>query len=683
MNFDPKTSAGNILIPLLDALNWQGDNQKMTEAFVNQGDEMDLESLIETMANLNFRHLRLGKLKGKDIDNRFLPILLVDKNHQYLVIHMDEGHALIFDGEFGVYKQVESKTLKGEAFIFQYADNLADSLIQPQEKWFSKLVYRFRKTLLSLGLLTLLMTLLDLMLPLFVILIYDRVLSAQSMKPLLLTFVGIGIYMVSSYGLTELRARVLNYLSTRVGGIISVQTFTRLMYLSPSYTETASINSQISRIKDFEGIKNFVTSGNLISLFDLVFSSFYIAAIFLLGGWIGVIPLITLGMLVAVGFIMRPFYKLKMSKVSEATSMKQQSLIEILKNTKEVKSFGSNEHWLNRIKKTNSAQMMSNYELSNYVSLTNNISYFITNASVLVVIYAGVFQVFEGRMTTGALIGVLMLYWKVIAAIRSAFSLFVQVNGLLKSIAQINRFMKLPQDSSLKTSMTETKAIKGLVKFSEVSIRYSPTSIPALLNVSFSNEPGKILGITGHDGAGKTTILKLILGMYKPQGGRISIDNANIKQLEPLSLRKSISYSCEKDLILSGTVRDNFKSYNGTITDQKIMELADRTGLSTAFVNCGYDLDTVLDNSVISEMPLNFRKLFNLTRMLMRDSKLYLIDEPENHLDKQAITNIAEIIKELVKHNDASVIISTKNDQLLEICDSILTLNQGRAVIRA
>lgn len=682
MKFNPQTDIGKILIPLLDALNWQGDNKKVEEIINIQENELDLESLIEVMANLNFKYFKIRNVKGRDLDGRCLPILLMTNGSPYLVVRIIEKDALIYDAEQGVYRQVLLQNLKGEAYIFQYADNLTDSLIQPQEKWFHKFIYRFRKILINLAVLTLLITLLDLLLPLFVILIYDRILFAKSLEPLLITLAGIAIYMISSYMLTGIRARVLTYLTVRMGSIISLETFTRLMYLSPSYTESTSVNSQISRVKDFENIKSFVSSGNLISLFDLIFSTLYIAVIFILGGWIGVIPIITLLLLLFVGFIMRPFHKMKMATVSEASSLKQQSLIEVLRYTSDIKLYGSNKHWFNRLKTIHSNQILSQYELSNYASLTNNISYFITNASVLVMIYFAVFQVFDGRMSTGALIGILMLYWKVVNSIRTVFSLVVQVNGLLKSVAQINRFMKLPQDSLLKTSMTETKDIRGLVKFTDVSIRYNSNANPALLNINFSNEPGKIMGITGHNGAGKTTILKLILGMYKPQGGRITIDNANIKQLEPLSLRKSISYACEKDLILSGTIRDNFKSYNPSITDEEIMEIVNRTGLSHTFEKYAFDLETVVDDRILNSMPPQFKKLLNLARMLARDSKLYLIDEPENHLDRDEIANIMVIIKELAEYKGAGVIISTKSEQILEACDNILTLNQGRLVAR-
>lgn len=680
--FVPKTSAAKVLIPLLDALKWHGGNDKIMEALTDPGDSMDTDSLVETMANLNFKHYKAGRFKASQIDAKMLPVLLVNEKSHMLILSIDGDHAVVFDGDSGLYRQVENNSIRGRIYYFQYADDLTETLIQQQPNWFTKLVYRFKKSLFSIGVLTLLLTLLDLLLPLFVILIYDRILAVHSLEPLMLTFTGILIYIVSSFSLTNIRSSILNYISTRMGTIISQETFTRLVYLSPNYTETASINSQIARIKDFEGLKKFVTSGSFIALFDLVFSSIYIVAIIIIGGWIGIIPVINLILLLLLGFALRPFHKIKMEKLSEDSAQRQQSLIEILKNSGEIKVAGAKTSWIQRLQKFSGAQIMSNYKLGDYVSLSNNIAHFTTNAAILIMIYGAVLQVFAGRMSTGALIGVLMLYWKIAGPIQGAFSLLVQINGLKKSIAQINRFMNLPQDTSLKTNMTITNEIKGYVAFSDVSIRYNAESHPALFNVSFKNAPGQMLGITGHDGAGKSTVLKLILGMYKPQAGRITIDKANIKQLEPLSLRRAISYAPENDMILTGTIRDNFRSYNPSITDGKIMDLAEHTGLSEGLKQFGFDLDTVLDEKMIDEMSVSLKKLLNLTRMLARDANLYLVDAPANYLDSQSVEKIAEVLRDLAKKKDAGVIVCTKDKQILSICDHVIQLNQGRVTAK-
>lgn len=676
--FVPTTPASKVLIPLLDALNWQGDNSKIVESLTLDYESMDLETLMETMANLKFEHIEIKNIQGKTLDVRSLPVLFETNDNLYLVINIDNHQGMVYDTNKSLYDNIDLEKLSGNMYCFSYAEEKKDSLLHQQNNWFNKLFFRFKESFKLMTVITFLITLLDLLIPLFIIIIYGQIGNASDSQALLITYIGVLIYIGSSFLLSNIRFRLINYVSTRMGSIISLQTFTRLMYLSPSYTETASISAQINRIKDFENLKRFVTSGIFINLLELIFAAIYVIAIFVIGGWIGFVPIVTLIIIIALGHIMRPFHKIRVERRADSSSERQQNLIELLRNTDEIKISGQKQHWFQRYKKITAENIYDAYQIGNYVSFSNNISYFITNASVLVIIYGGVLQVFNGRMNIGALIGVILLYWKVLRSIRGAFSLSVQVSGLQKSIAQINRFMKLPQDNSFKTDMTATKNIKGHIKFTDVSIRYSQTSKPALSNINFTALPGEIIGLNGHDGAGKTTVLKLILGMYKPQGGRILLDGINIKQLEPLSLRRSISYAPEKDILFTGTIRDNFKYFNPSISDDSINQLMDKTGLSYYMVYFSYTLDTELSEQLIQNASMAFKKLFNLTRLLSRDVQVYLIDEPENYLSQDEITQVIQVIKELAVHNKATVVISSKEPSILNICNQLITLNQGR-----
>lgn len=675
-----KSPAAKVLTPLLDALNWQGDRNRVIEALTEPESTMTRDGLIETMANLHFKTETVHRVKGRDISKELLPVLIVKKEKHCLILNIVNDEFLVFDGELGAYVTMARKEIHGDLYSFQYADDLTGTLVHQQRNWFNKLIYRFGSSIKSVIVLTFLITCLDLLIPVLIVLVYDQIASQGTLAALLTTYAGALLYLASSYVLGYYRSRVLNYISTRMGVIISTQTFTRLMYLSPSYTETASVSSQINRIKDFENLKRFVTSDVFIDLLELIFSAIYVIAIFVLAGWIGFFPIITFLVVVLLGMIMRPFHRIRMEKSSETSGKRQQSLIEILKNSEEIKATGLESEWIDRYKGLSSANILSGYDLSDYVNITKSISYFITNASVLAVVYFGVLRILDGKMTMGILIGVILLYWKVLSSIRGAFNLSVQVSGLLKSVAQINRFMNLPQDTNLQSNMVATKKIKGIIKFKDVSIRYSKNANPALLKVNFETSPGKMFGITGHDGAGKTTILKLMLGMYKPQVGRILVDGNNIKQLEPLSLRKSIGYAPERDVIFSGTIRENFTSFNAQLSDDRIEEISKLTGLGAYMESLDYTLDTVLSDRDINKASMSFKKLFNITRALARDVNLYIIDEPENYLRQDEIQRIISIFEDKAKMDGACIVISTKNGELLSACDEVIKLNQGRIV---
>jgi ATP-binding cassette subfamily C protein/ATP-binding cassette subfamily C protein LapB len=672
------SQGAKILFPLLDALNWKGDENRLKEYINGIENSVTTDEIIDIMASLNYKLIELGH-KVED-DDLYLPLLVETEDRYLLVLRTDETDALVYDAKKECFLNVTLADLVGNVMYFKYVAELNDSLLHEQKNWFLKLMLRFKNSFSLLIGLTFLTTCLDLLIPLFVMLIYDQIGSSQSTSGLIVLLMGILLYFTSALVIEYYRNMITNYISTRMGGVISKQTFKKLLYLPPSYTETASISAQINRIKDFENLKRFMNSRIFVNTIELVFSVLYVAVIFLIGGWIGIIPLITFVVVLLVDFLLKPIHKSKSEITSNQKASHQHYLIEIVKNADSIKSSGMTKFWLKKSKEISSRSIYSNYDQSKFVSTSNNITYFITNLSVIVLIYGGVMKIFQGHMSMGALIGVVLLNWKVIKAIRLSSSLLVQINGLQRSIKQINKFMKLPQDTTLRANMVLTNEIKGQVQFKDVSIRYNKTSKAALINVNFLLEQGKILGVEGHDGAGKTTILKLILGMYTPQGGRIMIDNWNIKQLEPLTLRRAVSYASERDMIFMGTIRSNFRQVNPSVTDDTINNLVDDTGLRRYMDLYHYELDTLITSDMIDNMSESFLKLFTITRALCRDVNVYLFDEPENHLNHQEIMNIARIIQKL-SFNDKTVVVTTKSQSLLAICDQVLKLNQGRGKV--
>jgi len=669
--------ASKMLLPLLDALNWNGNRNKLYQLVNSYKDHLETEDIVDIMAALGFEHDYMKDQSPLNIDNRMLPVLIVGQDNYYVLVQMDDCHGLAFNGLSQKYEQIILSNISGDIYAFVQSSGVEEENPKNQSNWFLKLVMRFSTSFKQVIFLTLATTLLGLLVPLFVILIYDQIGSNVAGDRMFILLIGVILYFAAGFTIDYMRGRIMNYMSVKMGAQISKETFKRLLYLTPGYTETASINAQISRIKDFENLKRFVNSGFFISVIELVFSLIYVVAIFLLGGWIGVVPIVTLLLVMVLSFMMKPFNKINSDKVSVARSDNQRQLLEILRNTTDIKMSGMKNHWLKDYRNTLGKYIHSTYDQSNFVSGSNNLLFFVTNASVVVLIYGGVLQVFDGVMTTGALIGCILLYWRVLSSIRGSSSLLIQVSGLSKSIQQVNRFMKLPQDSTVKENMVLTKELKGKVMFKDVSIRYSKTSKAALINLNFKLEQGQVLGVKGHDGAGKTTILKLIMGMYYPQGGRIIIDNFNIKQLEPLTLRQGISYCPEKDMIFVGSIRSNFHNVNPRISDETIMDICRETGLKDYLNLYQYDLDTYLSQDIIDQVSPSFKKLMSISRLLARDVKLYLIDEPENFLNVEEIERVNKVIKDLSTYNK-TVIVVTKSDHLLDTCDTVLELNQGR-----
>ncbi len=676
LTFEPKVATARLLIPLLDALGWKGEQSRLVEALPENPNYLDINGVKETLANLNFKTHHLKNTGVDKIDKRIVPCILINKDKSYLIIRNDSNRCLIYDGDDGKYLYADNKDLQGDVYIFKFVSDSRDSILGPKKEWFTKLIKRFMPAFVPVLLLTLLITLMDLATPLFIMLFYDNILKTGSHSILVLLGSGVIIFLLSGFALKELKMNLMNFLSIRIGNIVTNESFYRLMYLSPAYTETASINSQIARIKDFESIKEIFINGTLNAFFELIFLFIYIIAIIYLGGIIGVVPIVVLFVLLPVGFILRPFNKIHIENSTDLLYAKQQNTVDILNNLREIRVTGTKDAWIERNDKATGEYIMANLKTAAFSNTVNHITFFLTTLSGIIVVYMAVMAVISGKLSSGALIAVFMLFWRTVYPVRNVFSSIIQIFGIQKSVGQINRFMMLPQDNSPDSGMISVADVKGEVDFIDVSLKYTKESHAVLLNFNLKVDPGKIVAITGHDGAGKTSILKLILGMYKPQAGRILIDNTNLNQFEPISLRRSISYSQERSGVLSGTIIEHFKHFNHNLNIENILKIADLTGLKPFLDYLPSGLTHYIDKAELRTYDSEFIKLLNITGTFYKKSGLYLFDEPENELCKENILKVSSALKELRKK--AGVIVVTKSDDFLAVADKVVYIDKGR-----
>lgn len=670
-----------LILPLLDALHWKGDDHHIHVYLNANQTDLSVDDLIDLLANLNYKHFDIGYLKGQKILDHMLPLLIEKKDSYILVLKKDQKSALVYDSKNEKYENLPLEDISGRAIGFKYLGDMAEYSSINGKNWFGQFMIRFLSTSKWIVFLTFLMTAIELFVPAFVVMIYDGISDSTRIESLYVLFFGVLIYLSASILMEGYRSSLTNYMSVRMGNVISKETFKKLMYLPPTYTETASISGQINRMKDFDNLKSFVQSGLMVHLIELVLSVVYIAFMFAVGGLLGFIPIGTLLLVLLIDLTFQPFNKRRLEIMSNTRADYTNTMIEVLSHLDLLKSLGLKKKWLDRSKGSIAKSIFAKYQQAKFVSFSNNIVYFITNASVILLIYGGVLMVFSGEMTMGLLIGLILIYWRVLRSIRMSSSILVQVSSLKKSIQQINRFMDLPQDTSLKTNAVLARDIQGNIRFVDVSIRYNKMSKAALINLSFQASQGEIFAISGHDGAGKTTILKLILGMYAPQGGRVLIDGFNIKQLEPITLRQAISYIPDREALFDETIFAHFKLYDPTIDEDRIMDLCQKTGFIKYMLRYGVDLQTRMSHERLMSLPPSFGKLLSITMGLARDVSLFLIDEPENHLSKGEIDLLARVFRRMTYQNKTIVLV-TKSDQLIQISDKHLKLDQGRGRVK-
>ena len=664
------------LVPLLDALGWRGDDSFLYAAMPHMPSKMGVVELLNTMANLKFES-RVQDARLNMIDRRQMPCLFVPQNGAAKVLLAQSGaQILAFDGSVGEYVHVDISEIPGQAIFFRPMSIGADSFLKQQPDWFRKVLGRFSKLFIQIIILTGILTTLALLTPVFIMTLYDQVLGAGSIRALSYLGVGIALYILADAGFRYLRSYLFNFTSVRLGNIIGNEVLRRILYLPPAYTETANMGAQVARIRDFESVREFLAGPAASSLIELPFLLILVIGLFLIGGQVAWVPIAAMLVFAAFGLAILPFMRRANSDAAKMGAERQTFILEMLSNLAEIKNIGATKKWLERYRKLSADAAWSTYSTAQLTAFVNTFSHTLVMLAGLLTMGVGVNMVMNGAMSSGALMASMILTWRILSPLRTGFSVLAQTGRIKRSIDQIDRLMNIRLENKQETTLLRTLALDGQVNFTNVAIRYSQEAPPALIGINFEAKPGEVVILVGHDGAGKTTIMKLILGLYYPQAGQILLDNTNVRQLDSVGVRHAIGYAPQSNNFFYGTIAQNMRLSYPRATDEDLQQAAWKAQVLDDILALPEGFETRIGDHNISIISTSFRKRLNLARVFLRKTKLYLFDEPETGMTEWEVDNFVAALG--MDKGNATIIIATHNPRFMDLADKVVWLEKGR-----
>jgi len=246
---------------------------------------------------------------------------------------------------------------------------------------------------------------------------------------------------------------------------------------------------------------------------------------------------------------------------------------------------------------------MASYKAEQLSSLLVSISYFVMMFSALMIVTATVPGVIAQTVSAGALIASMLLMWRVLSPIQTIFTNMTRIERVRSATRQIDNLMKIQGERQDTSTSLVSRGLQGRVEFARVSFRYSPNVDPALIGVEFNVSPGDLVAISGPNGGGKSTILKLILGMYQPQAGSILVDNVDIRQLDPLELRRLIGYAPQDTQLFRATIAQNLRLARPEATDDEVYQALDMAGALEQIWLYLRVLNTALETTRMNYLP--------------------------------------------------------------------------------
>jgi len=673
-DFDAASPFAACLMPLLDVLGWHGSMRELMESLPHFANDLDLMDLRNVLAHLGFDSHEL-KAQVHELDPRLFPAMVRDeKGHVLVILRREEQGFLIFDADAREERHQKTLPQSTDILIFKARDQDGEEE-QIDKSWMSALAHRFKRTIGMLFASTFVLNILSLIVPIYIMVIYDQVIPSHSTAVLGYLALGVGIALVIEMGFRILRARLIAYMGGRIENLVANATFAQILNLPPQLTETASVGAQAARLREFDSIRDVFT-GPLVSVgLELPFVILFLAVIAMLGGSLAFIPVVMMGLYILIGLALLPSLKRHVKGSSRARAKRHGFLVEMLTNARTIKQLAAETIWSERYRDLSAQASLAHFKTAQMSFLLQTLAQAIMMGAGIATIGFGVLFVVEGQMTIGALIATMALVWRVLSPLQNLFLALTRFEQIKLSFRQINQLMAMPVERKEFQDKKIARQFLGDVAFDRVSFRYRPDAEPALMGVNFSLAAGQSLAIMGKNGSGKTTILNMIAGLYRPQAGLVTIDGVDIRQIDPIELRQTIAYVPQDVQMFHGTLAQNLRLGQPTASDGDLNTACAQVGILDQILALPKGFDTRVGDQSLQQLNYGFRQSLAIARALLRKSPIILLDEAARSLDDEADKAFMALLKNL--KGQATVIMVSHRPSHIRLCDQAMILDSG------
>ncbi len=611
-----------------------------------------------------------------------LPALLLLKEGRaaILLAHEGEQARLLLSesegGEVRVALDLLEEDYSGEVFFAQPRhafDQDRESLIPRTRSWFRDTLKRSRWLYIDAIAASVLINLIGLFAPFFVMNVYDRVVPNQAAATLWVLALGISGAFLFDLLLKTMRGLCLDLAGKKTDLIISASLFQRIVGMAMKM-RPARVGSFAQHIHEFQVLRDFLASLTLTSLIDLPFTLLVLLVIAVLGGHLVWVPLLAFPLALGLGWLLQRPLAETMERSMALSAERQSSLIETLAGLDAVKVNNAESErqylWeqtigtLGRLELR--ARMLSGLAL--------NLTGFIQQLAGVVTIVIGVYLIIAGELSMGGLIACYMLGSRALAPLGQLSGLLTRYQQARVTMASIDQLMELPQEREEQARGLNRPQLRGAIECRQLEFRYPQQQNAALSGIDLRITPGEKVGIIGRSGSGKSSLAKLLVGLYQADSGHLLVDGVDVRQLDVGDLRHNIGYVAQDIQLFSGSLRDNLVSGARYVEDELVLQAAELAGVHE-FARLhpqGYEMPVGERGQLLSGGQ---RQAVALARALLLDPPILLLDEPTSALDNTGEERLKRRLKPFIA--DKTLVLVTHRTSLLSLVDRLVVIDRG------
>ncbi|HEU4958167.1 MAG TPA: type I secretion system permease/ATPase [Sphingomicrobium sp.] len=543
--------------------------------------------------------------------------------------------------------------------------------------WFWSEVWKVRREFWPVLLAALIVNLLALAVPLFTMNVYDRVIPNKAVPTLWVLAIGVFLALGFDYTLRLARSQLVDEIGRRLDAKYSQKLFEKVMNL-PMAERQGSTGAFAKRVSEYEGVRDFFASTSVVLLVDIAFMLVFLALIAVIAGWLVVVPIVGIAAMLTIGVVLQKRMAGAALDAQADSSLQHSVLVESISAIETLKSARAEGQMLGRWRRYAAMSAATQEKLRRLTSVAVNLASVCQQAISVGLVVGGFYLFQEGDISMGAIIAIVMLAGRSMSPIGQFAFLLTRGKQSMTTLASLQNMMEATDERQVAARSIVPEIRAGHVELKSVDFRYPAASVDSLSAVNLKIEPGERIAIIGRVASGKSTLGRLMCGLYAPTGGEMLVDGLDSRQYHPHQLREAFRFVGQDAELFSGTVRDNLMLGAARADDQQLIDAVVRSGADIFLSRdaAGFDRPVGERGALLSGGQ---RSLLVLARALVSPSKLLFLDEPTGAMDTQTELYFIEKLKTALA-KDQSLVVSTHRHNMLTICDRLIVIDAGKIV---
>lgn len=543
--------------------------------------------------------------------------------------------------------------------------------------WFATSIRRYRSVFFEGVVATFVISMVGLVAALYSMQVYDRVISTKGYATLWVLTIGVVIAILMELVLKQVRAFMVDRACKAIDQELSAVFFGKALDIRMD-ARPNTVGTFASQIRHFESVRNFLTSSSLFIMADMPFAILFVGVIAIIAGPVALVPLVAVPLAVLAGMSFRgPIEKYTAMHMKESNE-KNGLLIEAIDGIESVKAANAEWKMLDRWRSMTTTIAESELKMRLFSTLSSNLTQTIQQLSYAGMIAAGAYAINAGQLTMGGLIACAIISGRALTPVAQLPGLIVQWQHAKIALLSLNGIMDMPSDRDQSERLVVPERCQGEIRMNKLSFSYTK-DLPGLEIAALQVMPGDRIAILGSVGSGKTTLVKLMSGLFKPTTGHVYLDQVDMVHLAPEFVREHVGYLPQDVRLFNGTLRHNLTLGLPMPGDSQILKAAALTGLDQVIQNHPLGLELMIAEGGRG-LSGGQRQLVGLTRMLLACPKVLLLDEPTASMDAKLENRVMHHLFEQMPQ-DSAIVVVTHKPSVLSYVSRILVVDKGRVVL--